>query len=265
MPDRAHDSPEGGEHRISRRSLLRGQLVRWAGGVAEQVPPAPSPPAEPARMSAAAERATAAVRAVWDRDGHEPLLRAIEPVAERVVALAQLAPDAQVLDVGAGDGNVALAAWRRGAAVTACDLAPGMVARGRARCPQATWSIADAQDLPYADGAFDAVLSAFGAALAPDALLVASELVRVTCPGAVVVLAAWLPDALADVAGIWSGPFSTRVEGAADPADWGREDVVRARLGGLLSELELATQTVALQEVEARYLLVRGRRPIPPA
>src|SRR5918996_1221884 len=49
----------------------------------------------------------------WGRAGPEPLLRQLEPVAELVADLAGLEPGARVLDVGAGDGNVAIACARR--------------------------------------------------------------------------------------------------------------------------------------------------------
>jgi ubiquinone/menaquinone biosynthesis C-methylase UbiE len=52
--------------------------------------------------------------------------------ASRLVAdLAQVGPDDQVLDVGCGPGGAAREAARRGAAVTAVDPAPLMLAMGR--------------------------------------------------------------------------------------------------------------------------------------
>ena len=61
-----------------------------------------------------------------------------------------------------------------------------MVELGRERVPRANWLRADVQDMPYPNGAFDAVLSSFGAVLAPRAKRTARELVRVTAPGGVV-------------------------------------------------------------------------------
>jgi SAM-dependent methyltransferase len=287
--------PGADERRISRRALFRGQLARWTNA------PAPGP-------GAGASALTARVRAAWEREGHEPLLRALEPVAETLVELAEVDARSHVLDVGAGDGNVALAAARRGATVNACDLAPTMVAQGRDRCPGAVWTVADAQALPIADGAFDAVLSAFGAALAPDPRATARELVRVTRPGGVVALAAWAPRGLPGALDPWIEQTAAWPEGVPSPSSWGEQHTARARLGGLLDELELRTRTVTLRfpspeacfgalarswplgeaeaaalrprfeqllascnnapdavEVDARYLLMRGRRPIPQA
>ena len=49
------------------------------------------------------------VHAAWDRDDRELLLRALQPVAEALVAVAGVAPGQHVLDAACGDGNVALA------------------------------------------------------------------------------------------------------------------------------------------------------------
>ena len=110
-------------------------------------------------------------------------------------------PGQRVLDAGAGDGNVALEAARRGAEVRACDLAPGQVERGRARCARAVvevaWETADIEALPYADAYFDAVLSVLGVALAPRPRRSCRELLRVLRPGGMLVLAVPTGGALA--------------------------------------------------------------------
>jgi len=116
------------------------------------------------------DRVTASVAAGWESDARTALLRAIEPVAAAIAERADITPDDCVLDVGAGDGNVARACAARGARVDACDLSEAMVRRGRARTGEAVaWCRADAQALPYADGRFDIVVSAFGAVQAPRA------------------------------------------------------------------------------------------------
>src|ERR687895_1303097 len=171
-----------GDSAISRRSLLRLRLTRHA------------------RRDIDYDSVTERVRAGWQRDGHEPLLRQLDPAAELLADLALVGPGKRVLDVGGGDGNVAIAAARRGASVEACDLAPRMVERGRTRCSGAGarvgWRVADLQALPYPDATFDAVLSSFGLPLAPRPAQAASELVRVTRPGGIVAVTAWIPRGL---------------------------------------------------------------------
>jgi SAM-dependent methyltransferase len=198
------------------------------------------------------ERVTARVRAVWDRDGHGPLLRAIEPVAEVVAELAEIGPGMRVLDVAAGDGNVALACAARGASVRACDLAPAMVARGRSRCGEGIeWTVADALDLPYGDGSFDAVVSTFGATLAPQPARMASELIRVTRPGGTVIIATWIPRGLPGRLDELTEAIDPLPHGVPSPSRWGREAVARARLQPLLEDLELRGRSVPLRFADA--------------
>jgi SAM-dependent methyltransferase len=230
QPPRRRPRSETG---ISRRSLLRLRVTPFA------------------RRDIDWDGLTARARKGWDREGHEALLRAIEPVAEVLSHLAACGPGMRVLDVGAGDGNVALAAARRGATVDACDLAPAMVERGRARSADAgleiAWTVADAQDLPYPDGAFDAVLSGFGATEAPRAVRTARELARVTRPGGVLVVAAWVPRGLPGRVDELVEPYAPLPDGVRPPSDWGVQAVARARLEPLLDEVQLLTRTVPLR------------------
>lgn len=53
---------------------------------------------------------------------------------------------------------------------------------------------ADAEVLPFADAAFDAVASTFGVMLAPDQARAAAEMLRVCRPGGHIGLANWTPD-----------------------------------------------------------------------
>ena len=88
-----------------------------------------------------------------------------------------------VLDVAAGSGNVAIPAAERGANVVASDLTPELFDAGRRaaaeRGVEIDWREADAEALPFPDGAFDAVLSCVGVMFAPHHQASADELVRV--------------------------------------------------------------------------------------
>ena len=232
--------PQRHEAGISRRSLLRLGLTARA------------------RADIDYDGVAARVRRGWERDGHDPLLRALEPVAPVIVDAADVGSGWRVLDAAAGDGNVALAALARGARVEACDFAVAMVERGRARCPGARWQVADVQSLPYPDASFDAVLSSFGAALAPRARRTAAELVRVVRPGGVVALTAWVPRGL-------PGRLDELVplpEGVRAPSDWGVQAVARRRLEPLLDGLELRTRTVRLSFPDADSFFAALLRPL---
>jgi SAM-dependent methyltransferase len=221
----------------------------------------------------------------WNRDGHEPLLRALEPVALELVEAAGVGHGDAVLAAAAADGNVAAAALAAGAEVEACDLSWAMVSRGRERVARAHWLCADVQDLPYPDGAFDHVLSSFGAVLAPRPKRTARELARVCAPGGTVAVTAWTPGSL-------PGRIENlvpRPDGVRLPTDWGLEAVARGRFESLLEDVTVQTRTILLSfasedallaallrphgldgapglrgcgaQIAAQYLLVRGRRP----
>ena len=235
----------GAQSRMSRRALLRlGFTAR-------------------ARADIDYDGVTERVRAGWERDGHESLLRAIEPAAGVLVELAEVGPGQRVLDAAAGDGNVAAAALARGAAVDACDLAPAMVERGRARCPDARWRTADVQELPYGDGAFDAVLSSFGAVLAPRARRAAHELVRVARPGGVVALTAWIPRGLPGRLDEFVEQLAPLPDGVRSPAEWGVQAVARERLEPLLDGVQLRTRTVPLTFPDADAFFAALVHPTP--
>jgi O-methyltransferase/aklanonic acid methyltransferase len=89
-----------------------------------------------------------------------------------LVALAGLRPGDVVLDAGCGRGAATLpaaeAVGERGR-VEAIDLAPAMVALLSATAPpNVTVAVGDAESPEFADGTFDAVLSAFVIFMLPD-------------------------------------------------------------------------------------------------
>src|SRR5262249_41825733 len=96
-----------------------------------------------------------------------------------------------------GTGNLSFPAARAGAIVTGVDIAPNLLATARARAQAEGMNIrfdeGDAEDLPYADAAFDEVVTMFGAMFAPDPHLVAAEMARVCRPGGRVAMANWTP------------------------------------------------------------------------
>ena len=168
---------------------------------------------------------------------------AIEPLLDA----AGVTAGTRVLDVGCGLGDLAAAAAARGAHATGSDLAEGMVEAARRRHPGIEFQVADAERLPFADGAFDATVSAFVVNHMPDPERGAAELVRVTRPGGRVALAMWgqfdrvgllgLPARAAESVGIADdegpgGPSSTRFTDAGELTGLlaGLEDVTLAEL-----------------------------------
>jgi SAM-dependent methyltransferase len=117
------------------------------------------------------------------------------PASDALVEMAGVGPGDRVLDVAAGNGNTALAAARRGAVVTAVDITPAQIERGRRRTDAeglaVEWLEADAEELPFRDASFDCVLSTFGVAFAPYGERAAPEMFRVVRSGGVVGATRW--------------------------------------------------------------------------
>lgn len=110
-------------------------------------------------------------------------------LAERV---ARRSPR-RVLELAAGTGVLTrtLLAAVPAAEVTATDLNQAMVDLGRERTPGATWRQADALDLSFDGGAFDAVVCQFGVMFFPDKPAAFAEARRVLAPGGVLAFNLW--------------------------------------------------------------------------
>ena len=186
-------------------------------------------------------------RAMWALgDYHAFAKQTVWDVGPVLVAACGIGPGQRVLDVAAGTGNVAIRAAQAGAQVVASDLTPENFAAGRreaaARGVELEWIEADAEALPFADGAFDVVTSSFGAIFPPRHQVVADELLRVCRAGGTIGLANFAP----------SGPavdfFETLARYAPPPRHdaespilWGSEEHVRELFGERVESLELTT------------------------
>jgi demethylmenaquinone methyltransferase/2-methoxy-6-polyprenyl-1,4-benzoquinol methylase len=92
----------------------------------------------------------------------------------------------RILDLAAGTGASSMALAKSGAYVIAADFSPGMIAEGRRRhhgIPNLSFVQADATDLPFQDGEFDAVTMSFGLRNVDDPRKALRELLRVTRSG----------------------------------------------------------------------------------
>jgi ubiquinone/menaquinone biosynthesis C-methylase UbiE len=107
------------------------------------------------------------------------------PVANDLIAIADLHLGEHVLDVACGTGLVTrLAAERVGAggSVTGLDIDPGMLAVARSASPSdlsIIWQQASADALPYPDGAFNVVLCQMGLQFLQHKLTALREMRRV--------------------------------------------------------------------------------------
>jgi SAM-dependent methyltransferase len=114
--------------------------------------------------------------------------------APQLVEAAGVGPGQAVLDVACGTGVVARAAADRMGGrgrVAGADLNEGMLAvAGRLR-PGIEWRRADAADLPFEDGSFDAVLCQSALMFFPDRVRSLREMARVARIGGTVAVQVW--------------------------------------------------------------------------
>lgn len=176
---------------------------------------------------------------MWSLGDYSQVSPFLEACAHKLAEACAIAPGMSVLDVAAGDGNFALAAAARGAAVTASDYTPRMLELGRARSAAAgvdvEWIDADAEDLPFADDAYDVVASVFGAMFAPRPEVVAGEMVRVCKPGGTVGMASYgWSGFLGDYTKLLARYSNPAPFELPSPFEWGEEEVVRRRLPNIV-------------------------------
>lgn len=131
----------------------------------------------------------------WSDGSYERTAATLDSASERVAERAGIRAGIRVLDLGAGTGNAALAAARRGGSVVAVEPADRLLEIARARATAEKLALTclrgDASAIPAGDGAFDVVLSVFAVIFAPDAEQAASEMVRVVRPGGHIVMTSW--------------------------------------------------------------------------
>src|SRR5579859_1167512 len=160
-------------------------------------------------------------------------------------------PGDRVLDVAAGSGNAAIPAARAGASVVACDLTPELLAAGQRQAARQSmdlqWRQADAEDLPFADGEFDTVLSCLGVMFAPHHQASADELIRVCRPGGTIGLLNWTPEGFIGQMFATMKPYAPPLPpGAQPPPLWGSERHVRALLGDRVTDVSVRRQTARI-------------------
>ncbi len=200
-------------------------------------------------MSEGAQEIKARQRFVWAAGNYSEVAKVLEPASFDVVSATGTGPGTRLLDVGAGTGNLSVAAARAGATVLASDLTPELMEIGRARTESeglnVEWRTADAENLPFEDSSFDVVGSVFGAIFAPRADLALGEMMRVVKPGGLVALTAWDKDSYTGATLALSARFGPPApEGVDTPGSWGDAAVAKARFEAHAAEVEVREGSV---------------------
>ena len=218
--------------------------------------------------------------------------------APRTCAAAAVKRGTRLLDVACGTGCVAREASRRGAEVTGLDRNPGMLAVARRLAPDIDWRDGLAEDLPFNEGQFDAVICQFGLMFFEDRVQALAEMSRVLKPGGTLAVAVWdslertpgyaamvtlleqlfgteiaaalrAPfvlgasgevQALFDAAGLSKAVVETQVGCARFPsiADWVRTDVKGWTLAEAIDDAQYAELQAAAQQDLQRFAAADG-------
>jgi SAM-dependent methyltransferase len=180
-----------------------------------------------------------AARAGWE--SFAPTEMATGSVAPKLVKFAGIQRGMRVLDVGCGTGVVALTAARIGARVTGSDLTPKLIERAKENSKltglDIAWDVGDAEELPYQDGEFDAVVSQFGHMFAPRPDVAVREMLRVLKPGGTIAFSTWPPELLVGRMFALNGRYAPPPPGTSPPHQWGDPNIVRDRLGDAVTDL----------------------------
>ncbi len=185
-------------------------------------------------LAPATDRVVRRNRATWVAGDFERIAAGYRSGADDFVGRLGITRGERVLDVACGSGNLTLPAARRGAVTVGVDIAPNLldIARGRAADEGLAISFdeGNAEALPYDDGAFDTVITMFGAMFAPRPQLAAAELLRVVRPAGRIAMANWTP------ASFVGAMLKAHVAMVPPPAGipstllWGDEATARERL-----------------------------------
>ena len=114
--------------------------------------------------------------------------------APRMIAAAQIKPEQKVLDIACGTGVLARAVLKQVGStgfVSGLDCNPDMLTVARRHEPDIDWQLAEAEELPFADNSFDAVLSQFGLMFFTDRVAALKQMWRVLKPGGYLAVAVW--------------------------------------------------------------------------
>lgn len=188
-------------------------------------------------------------RAIWAAGDYSAVAEVIDEAPPRdLLARVDVVPGQEVLDVATGTGNIAIPAAVAGARVVGLDLTPELLVTARRRAEErgvaVDWVEGDAEQLSFADGSFDRVLSAFGVQFAPRHKVAAQELARVCRPGGRIGLVNWTSEGqVGELLRIIGRYLPPPPDYASPPSLWGSEQHVRGLFDDGTVEFDFARGT----------------------
>ncbi|MER1995180.1 MAG: class I SAM-dependent methyltransferase [Arthrobacter sp.] len=195
-------------------------------------------------------------RRMWALGNYRSVAAEVTPeLGDVLAAEAGVGPGDYVLDVAAGTGNASIPAAMTGARVVALDLTPELLAAGQdiavGRGLELDWLEGDAEELPFPDSTFDAVMSCVGVMFAPNHRRAAAELVRVCRPGGTIALLNWSPEGFVGELIAIMRDYQPAQAAVPGPPLWGREDYVAGLFAaGALEGWQSRKQVVTVDRFE---------------
>jgi ubiquinone/menaquinone biosynthesis C-methylase UbiE len=193
----------------------------------------------------------------WSSGDYAIVGTTLQIVGEELCEALDIRAGQSVLDVAAGNGNATLAAARRWCDVVSTDYVPSLLERGRARASADGLSVefkeADAEALPFADAAFDVVVSTFGVMFTPNQDRAASELLRVCKSGGKIGLANWTPEGFIGQLFKTLGRYLPPPAGAKSPALWGTKARIEEMFAG--SDIQIARRHFVFRYRSAEHFV----------
>ena len=194
---------------------------------------------------------TKRVQATWTAGDFGRIAKGYERGAAQFIKHLGLEPGEAVLDVACGTGNLSLPAARAGASVTGIDIAPNLIEQAVRNAQneglRIAFDVGDAERLPYPDGAFQAVVTMFGAMFAARPERASAELLRATRVGGRIAMANWTPSGFVGEMLKTTVRFAPPPPGLPSPLLWGIEEVVRERLGAGTKSLAFARRLITFE------------------
>jgi SAM-dependent methyltransferase len=176
----------------------------------------------------------------------EPASRAVWEVA---LDLAGVKEGVAVLDAGCGAGGALVLAGQRGAVLSGVDASVNMITVARDRLPHADLRIGDIQNLPFANGQSDAVISINAIQYSADPQLAVHEMGRVCRAGGRVVISVHGEARRSDMSAVTGAIFALFPQRpAGGPFALSRREILSSLIEGV-ARLRLA----AIEESEPEF------------
>lgn len=200
--------------------------------------------------------------AIWGSGGkhYDQISSGIADSIEHCVLRLDPRRGERILDLSTGTGWTSRLVARRGATVVGVDIAGELLDAARAEAAEQRLAIeyrlGDAENLPFADGEFDAVVSTYGVMFASRPDVAASELARVCRKGGRIALTTWVSDGNVYKMFQVMRRYMPAPPNPAPPSpfEWGRTERIKQLLGAAFDlRFELGTSQYREPNGEAAW------------